>query len=425
MRSVVVPELEDLEGLSPRQLERVLIELDMVRRQVDAMVAEIVGVAERTVAYVEDGHASVTGWVKATCNWSGGEAKATAQTARLLHALPEVREAAHSGALGLAQTRLLARLHANPRCSDQLADSAAMLVGHATTLPYEDFGDVVRRWEALADTDGAHANHERAHNLRNAHVNIIDERVYLDAQGGVIAGTAIREIFERFCDAEFHADWDTGVAQWGDTMTPALLARSAGQRRFDALLAVFTTAAASGKAGTFDPLVNIVVDQTTYEHHLTKLLGGTPPPLDPETVAERRCETTSGHQIDPDDMLTASFTGHVRRVVFDTAGVVIDLGRRSRLFTGGARDAVLLGNRRCLWPGCDKQAGRCQTDHSEPWADNGPTSPDNGGPMCPAHNRHKSRGYRTWRDPTGLWHTYRPDGTEIGCIGTPRNDTAA
>jgi hypothetical protein len=34
--------------------------------------------------------------------------------------------------------------------------------------------------------------------------------------------------------------------------------------------------------------------------------------------------------------------------------------------------------------------------------------------MCPRHNRFKNRGYRTIRDPHGHWHTYRPDGTEIG-----------
>jgi hypothetical protein len=25
-----------------------------------------------------------------------------------------------------------------------------------------------------------------------------------------------------------------------------------------------------------------------------------------------------------------------------------------------------------------------------------------------------TRGYRTWRDPDGHWHHYRPDGTEVG-----------
>ncbi len=241
----------------------------------------------------------------------------------------------------------------------------------------------------------------------------------------MLAGATIEEIFARFCDAEFRADWEAGLAQWGDRMTPALMERTDRQRRFDALLAVFTTAAASGRVGSFDSLVNIVVDQVTYEHHLTKLVGGSAAPLDPTTVDQRRCETSTGHQIDPADVIAASLAGHVRRVVFDTSGVVIDLGRRSRLFTGRARDAVFLGHRGCIWPGCNQHSGRCQTDHSTPWSsDHGETRADNGAPMCGRHNRWKARGYRTWRDPNGSWHTYRPDGTEIG-IETAQAESAA
>ncbi len=232
--------------------------------------------------------------------------------------------------------------------------------------------------------------------------------------GGVAAGAVIEEIFDRFCDTEFHADWDTGVARFGDRMNPALLERSHAQRRFDALLAIFNAAAASaGATGTVGPLVNVIVDQTTFEHHLATLAGAQVEPLDPATVTDRRCETSTGHQLDPADVLAAALCGHVRRVVLDSAGVVIDLGRRSRLFTGAARDAVLLGDRWCLWPGCDLRSGRCQTDHTQPWSTDGPTRPGNGAPVCARHNRWKQHGYQTWRAPTGHWHTYRPDGTEI------------
>jgi hypothetical protein len=305
-------------------------------------------------------------------------------------------------------------LHANPRCAEQLPGSAGLLVGHAAGLSYNDFAVVVERWQALADADGAHSAHQRAHSGRDAHVGIVGDRVYLDARGGVVAGTVITEIFDKFCDAEFHTDWDAGVAQWGDRMNPQLLDRTAAQRRFDALIAVFTAAAGSDTAGIIDPVVNVHVDQATFEYHLARLAGDNPDPPDPATVDQRRCETSTGHQVDPPDMLAAALTGHVRRVVFDTAGVVIDLGRRSRLFTGGARDAVLLADRWCLWPGCDLRSGRCQTDHTTQWASNGPTRPNNGGPACARHNRWKQHGYRTWRDPGGHWHTYRPDGTEIG-----------
>lgn len=182
MRSIEMPEVADLQGLSSRDLERVLHDLEGARRRVEAMIAETVGVAERTVAYADDGHASVSGWTRATCNWSGGETKAIVQCARLLHAIPAARAAAHDGVLGSGQLRLMARLLANPRCAEQLPDSAELLVGLAGSLWFDEFAVVVRRWEALADADGAHAAHERAHTGRDAHVGVIGHRVYLDAR---------------------------------------------------------------------------------------------------------------------------------------------------------------------------------------------------------------------------------------------------
>ena len=126
------------------------------------------------------------------------------------------------------------------------------------------------------------------------------------------------------------------------------------------------------------------------------------------------CETTGGILLDPDDVIAAALAGHVRRVVFDSAGVVIDMGRRRRLFAGAAREAVRLQSKRCIWPGCSLPSGRCQSDHSEEWmAHHGQTRPGNGAPLCGRHNRWKNRGYRTRRDDQGNWHTYRPDGTEI------------
>ena len=110
--------------------------------------------------------------------------------------------------------------------------------------------------------------------------------------------------------------------------------------------------------------------------------------------------------------MIASFIGHVRRVVIDSSGRVIDLGRRRR-FTGAAREAVLLDGRRCLWPGCGRASSRNQIDHTHEHARGGLTTPDNGGPACGRHNRLKSHGYTAHRDARGTWHVYRPDGTEL------------
>ena len=105
--------------------------------------------------------------------------------------------------------------------------------------------------------------------------------------------------------------------------------------------------------------------------------------------------------------------GQVRRVVTDSAGVVIHLGRRQRLFTGNACDAVLLASTTCIWPGCERPSSRCQADHITDWQHHGRTDPDNGAPLCPHHNRAKNRGFTVRRDDDGTWHTHRADGTEI------------
>ena len=102
----------------------------------------------------------------------------------------------------------------------------------------------------------------------------------------------------------------------------------------------------------------------------------------------------------------------MRRVVTDAAGIAIDLGR-ARFFTGGARLAVQLADQHCPWPGCTIPTSQCEIDHTIDHTNGGRTNPGNGGPFCGKHNRWKQKGFTVWRDPTGQWHTHRPDSTEI------------
>ena len=195
--------------------------------------------------------------------------------------------------------------------------------------------------------------------------------------------------------------------------------RSEPQRRADALVAIFEArhATAAQKAPTCRvPVVGIVVDQHIYEEQLAAMVANRAPVFATGDALHTRCRTTTGQPVDPADAVAASLVGHLRRVVIGGDGVIIDLGRRSRVFTGSARTAALLQAAlddagRCLWPGCIHR--RCQVDHTVDWARDGPTAAANSGPLCPRHNRWKTRGYHTFRDVTGVWHTIRPDGTEI------------
>jgi hypothetical protein len=407
----------EVAGLTDAQLVDEFRAIERSLRWGEARLAVVLAEAERRAVFACDGHASMRGWLKATARWSNAECQRRLQLARLVAADAQVGACLHDGEVGVAQVHELARAHANPRCGGELVgETARTLLGHASKLSFEDFRVVVRRWEMLADVDGAHRDHEAAVKHRSASVVEFDGVLHVRGRGGAVHAASMVEIFRRFCDAEFAADVEWVRDRFGASASKELMPRTDAQRRFDALEAIFAAAVVALLDGQPpEPVVNIVIDQVTWETHLARRrLIPWPADLAEVPIADRRCETTDGVLLDPDDVVAAAFAGHVRRVVFDAAGVVTDMGRRRRLFTGAAREAVRLQSSRCVWPGCDIASGQCQSDHNNGWvADAGPTRPDNGAPMCGRHNRWKNRGYRTRRDDDGHWHTYRPDGTEI------------
>jgi hypothetical protein len=301
---------------------------------------------------------------------------------------------------------------------------------------YRDDGctTLSKRWEQLADVDGAHQDAKTAHDGRRASLNRVDDTFHLGGQFGVIQGTAMDKILDAFVEAEWQADWDDVKARYGDDAKPNMVTRSQAQRRADALFAIFQ-AAVSGDGRTIsDPLVHLVCDLATFEEHLARTMGGHVPQADPVAndtdvdadsgdpldvamgtgFAMRRCETIDGDPVDPSEVITATLIGHVRIVVVDRRGVVVNAGRKTRLFRGVARELVWLLGKTCCWRGCGHRLD-VQVDHLDEYVrDNGPTDQANAGPLHGRHNRFKaSHGYTITRDDHGVLHTWRPDGTEL------------
>ena len=167
-----------------------------------------------------------------------------------------------------------------------------------------------------------------------------------------------------------------------------------------------------------DPLVNVVVDQETFERAMAAAASDDVGPDDPARAEDVRCATATGIPLTSMDIAECAIVGHVRRVVLGSDNVVIDLGRRERLFRRGARDAVLLGR----WPGQDPGCAYLdcgvpdrwgQIDHKTDWRLGGPTAPWNGEPRCGYHNRLKNAGFITRHAADGSATHLRPDGTPV------------
>ena len=392
------------------ELRRVFGELEVVRRRLECAMAGVVGRLEEVGAHRADGHASVAGLLR-VARWSNVEIRRVRQLARLVDAVPEVGSALSAGRLGVAPAYDLARAHANPRVGDRLSEVVPVMLEHAQRLEHREFGVVVRRWESLVDVDGADRSAEVAHEGRDAQVVEVGNEVVVRAHGATGPGSILAEVFERFVAVEWDHDWAVTKEAFGEDASVAVMPRSSGQRRYDALVAIFERAAAAEPgARAAEPLVDLVVDV----HTLDALLNDAPtlPTVAPEP-RRRRCETVDGVPVRPADVVSALWWGRVRKVVVDDAGVPVAMGRRQRLFTGAAREAVMLQATGCVAAGCDVPVRRCQADHLRDWRHEGRTDPVNGAPLCGRHNRLKNVGFRVRRDAAGYWHTHRPDQTEI------------
>ena len=131
-------------------------------------MVELIGDVDRRELYREDQHANVKGWCRALTRWSDGDTRARVRTAKLAAAFPAVAEALQDALLGVAQSHEIARAYANPRVRDQLGDVLDIFLEHAGLMPFEQFQQLVRRWESIADADGAHRSHEASHRQRRA-----------------------------------------------------------------------------------------------------------------------------------------------------------------------------------------------------------------------------------------------------------------
>jgi hypothetical protein len=407
------PTRDQMAALDARDRMQLAQELHRAECELLAAQVDLLDVMEAEGDHHADGHRRVANLLVAQTNTSRTAANIKVKAMKTLRLLPEVRKRLAAGEFGVAQIQSLGVACGNPRVRDYLPVIEDQILEWAE-FAHDEFDECVAKFSQLADADGAEQRDNARHERRSLHLSQSGDGFHGSFGCGNTQGAVIKKVLDHFTKKEFEADWSEAKARVGERVTQLDLARSHEQRRMDALHALCVTAAAATPGlQPPAPLVNLVMDTRTCDEIVEHAVTGVRPPPDLSDIASRRCHTEDGVRIPEADALAAMLQGHIRRLVVNDKGVTIDLGRRKRLFTGNARDAVMLRSVRCVWAGCNVPASHCEADHTTPWTQHGETNAESGGPLCDRHNRWKTRGFTTTIDDNGQWQTLRPDGTNI------------
>ena len=102
----------------------------------------------------------------------------------------------------------------------------------------------------------------------------------------------------------------------------------------------------------------------------------------------------------------------IRRVVMAGASEPLDVGRRTPVVPPSMRRAVIVRDRHCRFPGCDRPHTWCDAHHVVHWARGGPTAVGNLVLLCRRHHRMVHGGFRL-EVRAGRTVFMRPDGSHL------------
>jgi hypothetical protein len=152
--------------------------------------------------------------------------------------------------------------------------------------------------------------------------------------------------------------------------------RTPAQRRHDALAEVWRLVLRTNELPEHRGDAAQLVVTTDYDTLAGRLTAGTLDTgvrLAPETVRRLACDAS---------ILPAVLGGQ---------GQVLDVGRRRRLVTGPLRRALVLRDRGCAFPGCDRPPRWADAHHIVHWTDGGDTALHNAVLLCRYHHRELHR----------------------------------
>jgi Domain of unknown function (DUF222)/HNH endonuclease len=359
--------------------------------------------------------ASTAAWLRNRLHLGASAASSLVRTARALFRGPltSTGQALAEGAISPAHAQVLAH-HTHHLPHQVAAEAEPVLLEAARHLDPPRLRQAVTHLRLVADPEGADDRAERQHQQRGVWLSATWEGMValnglLDPEAGQILQAALEPL------ARPASPQDD---------------RSGGQRRADALAELARRSLEGGRlpqSGGVRPqlLVTVDLDSLLGQHPSLGGEAGGPWPLDPEACRRLACDGAvtrvlvsrqppghpdpgdAGHHHHPDDdpSLAAQLQVAARLLPPTLGGAPsqpLEVGRTTRVVSAAQRHALVVRDRGCAFPECDRPPGWCEAHHLVHWLHGGPTDLPNLALVCRAHHRavHEG-GWRLGRGPDG------------------------
>lgn len=176
---------------------------------------------------------------------------------------------------------------------------------------------------------------------------------------------------------------------------PALDRRTRAQKQLDGIITAAKTALATNTlpttGGNKPQIIATIHYRDLFPTHTTATATGERPGIPAPPGTQTGTGTGTG---------AFAFTGPVaattlRKIACDadiipallgTHGEILDLGRKTRLFTPAQRTALTTRDQGCAFPNCTIPAPWCEAHHITYWSHGGPTTTNNGVLLCSHHH---------------------------------------
>jgi hypothetical protein len=321
---------------------------------------------------------STQSWLRGALGLASGDAAERVRIARASR--DQLSEPLHR--VSFDKTRVIARsAHALPPSHHEQA--VATLTDIAEHVGVDDLRAAARHLKHVVDPDGS---------LRQAEVDF--DRRWLTLSPMLDGMHSVEGVL----DAESAGLLRSALAPSAVPSGPHDL-RTAAQRRADGLIEIVAAAVRSEGLPSLSGTTTALQVQVSFDGlartspdpaQLVSPTGRVPTWITDRALSRLACDAS------------------VRRVVLDPAGVPVELGRQTRLFTGTQRLALATRDGGCRFPGCGRPAKHTDAHHLTSWREGGPTTLSNGMLLCRHHHRQVHE---------GGW-SIQPDRKDVGSNGT-------